>query len=181
MKTISKKMETLILGLCSVNSSFATPLKDLYKAFMLGELRVFDANTGKQLNPSEYGDCSFESVSFGSRGKKDHYFKTRLRKSQGQESDICRISHLLHRANQLRSELSVINTQLSETYGIAFSDEFLSLHSKHRAFRIPRQGGSTKRCLYSRSGKMTDDRGTVSPTGREGLDSFCLRDVMDQL
>lgn len=181
MKKMDKKMETLLLGLCTANASFDTPLKDLYKAFILGELKVFDVETGIQLIPSEYSDCSFESVCFGSQEKMGEYFMSRPVQSQDQESGICKISHLLHRANQLRNELSAINRQLNETYGIVFSDEFLSLHSKLRAFRIPRQDGSTKPYWCSRIGRMPNAQGTASPVGREELDTFCLRDVMDLL
>lgn len=181
MKKISKKMETLLLGLCTANASFATPLKDLYKAFMLGELKVFDVETGNQLAPSEYTDCSFERVCFGSQEKVGEYFMSRPGQSQDQESDICKISHLLHRANQIRNELSAINRQLNETYGIVFSDEFLSQHSKHRAFRIPRQDNSTKPYWCSRIERTPNVQGTVSPVDREKLDTFSPRDVMDLL
>ena len=181
MKKMDKKMETLLLGLCTANGSFATPLKDLYKAFLLGKLRIFDQETGMQLSPSDYSDCSFESVCFGSQEKMGEYFMSRLEKHPDQESDTYKISHLLYRANLLLNELFEINRQLSETYGIPFSDGFLSLHNKPRELHIPHQDGSTKFHWCSRIGRMPNAQGTASPVGREELDTFCLRDVMDLL
>lgn len=181
MKKISKKIETLLLGLCTANASFYTPLKDLYKAFMLGELRVFDSNTGVQLNPIDYVDCNFELVIFGSQEKMGEYFNSLPHKPQGQESGTCTICRLFRRVNQLRSELSEINKQLNETYGIVSLAEFLSLQSKCPVFRTPHLDGNKKCYSCSRKGMTTHAQGTVSLTHREMLDSFCLRDAMDLL
>ena len=133
------------------------------------------------MNPLDYVDCNFELVCFGSQEKMDEYFNSLLHKSQGQESDTCTICRLLRRANQLRSELSEINRQLNETYGIVFSAEFLSQQSKHHAFRTPHQDGNKKCYSCSRKGMTTHAQGTVSLIDREKLDTFRLRDAMDLL
>lgn len=118
---------------------------------------------------------------FGSQEKMAEYFNSRPRKIQGRESDICKICHLLRRAGQLRNELSVINKQLNETYGIALSDVFLSQHSEFRSSRTPHPGGIGGYYFCSQRGRKSNAQENVSPGLREASSCYDCPDVMGQL
>lgn len=182
MKKFDKKTATLLLGLCSAKASFTTPLKDLYKAFMLGELRVCDAETGRLLDPADYKDCGFESAVFGSREKMaEHFNSITPRKTLDQVSSTCKICRLLRRANQLKNELSEIDRQLNETYGIVLSSESLLLHNERSSFRTHHQGNSKKCCSCSRHGRFSSVQENFSPSSRDVSEPFDYQRILDQL
>lgn len=182
MMKFDEKTTTLLLGLCSAKAAFTTPLKDLYKAFMLGELRVCDAETGKLLNPADYKDCGLESTVFGSREKMAEYFNSVIpRKTRDQVSGTCKICRLLRRANQLKNELSEIDRQLNETYGIVLSNESLLLHNRHSSFHTHHQGNNKKCCSCSRYGMSSGVQENFSPSSRDVSETFDYQRILDQL
>lgn len=172
-----QKRENLVFGLGA-----ALPLEisigEGYKAFMNGELVVYNPYTGEQLNPSDYHDCKLIGIS---QEKMAEHFNTCPRKSQDQESNTCKMHQLLRRASQLRNELSAINKQLNETYGIALLDGFLSLHDKSHASRTPRQDGIGRYQSCSQKGRKPNVQEVVSRLPQEEPGFSCRRDVLDRL
>ena len=157
MEKNNKKLEELVLSVSIASERLEIPYKEAHERFMTGDLFVTHYRTHKPLHPSCYSE--FRTVSQEARAV---VFKNLRKdcKSQGQESGTCKIYNLLRRASQLRSELFVINKQLTETYGIALTDGFLSLQSKSLASQTPRQGGSKKghsSTLYEISSKLMSE------------------------
>lgn len=177
MGKIRQKRENLVYGLC-IARPFEMSIGEAYKAFMNGELEVYNPYTGEQLNPSNYHDCKLIDIS---QEKMAEHFNSRPRKSQDQESNTCKMHQLLRRASQLRNELSAINKQLNETYGIALLDGFLSLYDKSRASRTPRQDGIGRYYSCSQKGRKPNAQEVVSPLPQEEPGFSYRRDVLDRL
>lgn len=180
MKWVSKKENALCNALMGMDLPFDAPLKDLIILFLKGYLNVTDAKTGKPFNPSDF---DWLKAKYGelSREKQAEYLMALPRKSQDQESDTCKLYHLLRRASQLRNELSEINKRLTETYGIALLDEFLSLHNESHTSRILHSDNKKICRFYNQNGMKLDEQGNPSPFLREELEYPYCRDVMGQL
>ena len=114
-------------------------------------------------------------------GKINHRQASQVRKSQDRESGTCKIHCLIRRACQLRNELSAINKQLTETYGIALTDGFLSLQSKCHASLPLRQDGSKNDRFCIHTGMGSEMKGILSPDREGSSDSFWSQHILDQL
>lgn len=62
-RKVDLKLEKLVLGLfCLPNKPFGAQVKDLYEAFLCGELDAYDVKTGELFDPSDFTDKNGEPI-----------------------------------------------------------------------------------------------------------------------
>lgn len=174
------KKKDLVLSIYAVQRRIGISYEEAYRRFMSGDIFVSHYRTHTPLHPSDYSE--FGTISQEARTMIfNNLPRHRVRKSQDQESHTCRICGLIRRACQLRNELSAINRQLTEIYGIALTDGFLSQQSKCHSSQPLRQDGSKKGCSCFQPGTEPAMRGSASPNWIDSPGSSEIQHVLDQL
>ena len=174
------KKKDLVLSIYAVQRRIGISYEEAYRRFMSGDIFVSHYRTHTPLHPSDYSE--FGTISQEARAKIfNNLPRHQVRKSQDRESGTCKIHCLIRRACQLRNELSAIDRQLTETYGIALTDGFLSLQSKCHASLPLRQNGSknVRSCIHT--GMGSEMKGILSPNREGSSDSFLSQHISDQL